>query len=418
VSDINASAWVSSGHRPMGFPEFVIVIASIMALNPLAMDMMLPALPNIGTAFHIEAANRPQMVLSTFLIGFGVGQFAMGPLSDRFGRRPVLLGGMTVYAIASLLAIAAPSFETLLLARALQGLGTSATRVIATSVVRDCYTGRRMASVMSLAMMVFIAVPVVAPSFGQAVMLLTQWRGIFIVLMLYGLLALIWSALRMPETLPVTARKSLAIRDVLGAYWQSVTNRQTLGYALAAGGVMGSMFAYVFSSQQVFTDVYKLGHYFPLAFAAIAFGVAVAAFLNARLVGRLGMRVMSHGALVGFVAIAGTMLFAAEMQMLPLALFMALSLLMMFAFGLMIANFTALAMEPHGHIAGTASSLFGSITTLLAIGIGVAIGQAYDGTLLPFSTGFFLCTLAALAVVLVTEKGKLFRPHHQPIESA
>jgi MFS transporter, DHA1 family, multidrug resistance protein len=418
VSDINASAWVSSGHRPMGFPEFVIVIASIMALNPLAMDMMLPALPNIGTAFHIEAANRPQMVLSTFLIGFGVGQFAMGPLSDRFGRRPVLLGGMTVYAIASLLAIAAPSFETLLLARALQGLGTSATRVIATSVVRDCYTGRRMASVMSLAMMVFIAVPVVAPSFGQAVMLLTQWRGIFIVLMLYGLLALIWSALRMPETLPVTARKSLAIRDVLGAYWQSVTNRQTLGYALAAGGVMGSMFAYVFSSQQVFTDVYKLGHYFPLAFAAIAFGVAVAAFLNARLVGRLGMRVMSHGALVGFVAIAGTMLFAAEMQMLPLALFMALSLLMMFAFGLMIANFTALAMEPHGHIAGTASSLFGSITTLLAIGIGVAIGQAYDGTLLPFSTGFFLWTLAALAVVLVTEKGKLFRPHHQPIESA
>jgi DHA1 family bicyclomycin/chloramphenicol resistance-like MFS transporter len=411
VSDINASAWVSSGHRPMGFPEFVIVIASIMALNPLAMDMMLPALPNIGAAFHVDAANRPQMVLSTFLIGFGVGQFAMGPLSDRFGRRPVLLGGMTVYAVASLLAIAAPSFETLLLARALQGLGTSATRVIATSIVRDCYVGRRMASVMSLAVMVFIAVPVVAPSFGQAVMLLTQWRGIFIVLMLYGLLALVWSAVRMPETLPVTERKSLAVRDVLGAYRQTVTHRQTLGYAVAAGGVQGSLFAYVFSSQQVFTDVYHLGHYFPLAFAAIAFGVAVAAFLNARLVGRLGMRVMSHSALVGFVAIAATMLVAAKMQMLPLALFMALSLLMMFAFGLMFANFTALAMEPHGHIAGTASSLYGSITTLLGIGVGIVIGQSYDGTLLPFSTGFFLCTLAALAVVLLTEKGRLFRPH-------
>jgi hypothetical protein len=143
VSDINANAWVSSGHRPMGFPEFVIVIASIMALNPLAMDMMLPALPNIASAFHIAVANRPQMVLSIFLVGFGVGQFVMGPLSDRFGRRPVLLVGMTVYCIASLLAIAAPSFETLLLARALQGLGTSATRVIATSIVRDCYAGRR-----------------------------------------------------------------------------------------------------------------------------------------------------------------------------------------------------------------------------------------------------------------------------------
>ena len=215
MTDINANVWVSSNHRPMGFPEFVVIIASIMALNPLAMDMMLPALPNIAQAFHITAANRPQAVLSTFMIGFGVGQFVMGPLSDRFGRRPVLLGGMVLYVIASLLAMSAPSFETVLLARALQGLGTAATRVIATSVVRDCYAGRRMASVMSLTMMVFIAVPVIAPSFGQAVMLLTQWRGIFIVLTLYGVLALIWSALRLPETLPMSERKSLAWRDVL-----------------------------------------------------------------------------------------------------------------------------------------------------------------------------------------------------------
>src|SRR5437879_2889500 len=239
----------------MGFPEFVIVIASIMALNPLAMDMMLPALPNIASTFDIISANRPQMVLSIFLVGFGVGQFVMGPLSDRFGRRPVLLGGMAVYCIASLLAIAAPSFETLLLARALQGVCTSATRVIATSIVRDCYAGRRMASVMSLAMMVFIAVPVIAPAFGQAVLMLTQWRGIFIVLMLYGVLALIWSALRMPETLPISERKSLAIRDVFGAFRQTVTNRQTLGYAVAAGGVQGSLFAFVSSSQQVFTEI-------------------------------------------------------------------------------------------------------------------------------------------------------------------
>jgi DHA1 family bicyclomycin/chloramphenicol resistance-like MFS transporter len=395
----------------MGFPEFVIVIASIMALNPLAMDMMLPALPNVGTAFHIAAANRPQMVLSIFLVGFGVGQFVMGPLSDRFGRRPILLGGMAVYCVASLLAIAAPSFETLLLARALQGVGTSATRVIATSIVRDCYAGRRMASVVSLAMMVFIAVPVIAPSFGQAVMLLTQWRGIFIVLMIYGVLALIWSAVRMPETLPVSERRSLKLGEVLGAFRQTITNRQTFGYALAAGGVQGTLFAYVFSSPQLFTEIYHLGHYFPLAFAAIAIGVAVAGFLNARLVGRLGMRMISHSALVGFVAIGGIMLVAAKLQMLPLAPFMALSALMMFAFGMMFSNFTALAMEPQGHIAGTASSLYGSITTLLAIGIGMAIGQDYDGTLLPFATGFFLCTLAALGVVLVVEKGRLFRSH-------
>ena len=409
MTDMNGDAWVSSTHRPMGFPEFVIVIASIMALNPLAMDMMLPALPNIGSTFQIVPANRPQEVLSTFLIGFGVGQFVMGPLSDRFGRRPVLLGGMTVYFVASVLAISAPSFETLLLARTLQGLGTSATRVIATSIVRDCYAGRRMASVMSLAMMVFIAVPVVAPSLGEVVMLLTQWRGIFVVLTLYGVLTLIWSALRMPETLP--EQKSLAVRDVLGAFRQTVTNRQTIGYALAAGGVQASLYGFVFSSEQVFTEIYALGNYFPLAFAAIAVGIAVAGFLNARFVGRVGMRVISHGALVGFVAVAGIMLLAAKAQILPLPLFMALAALMMFAFGLMFANFTALAMEPQGHIAGTASSLYGSITTLLGIGIGTVIGQDYDGTLLPFATGFFFCTVAALAVVLVVEKGRLFKPH-------
>jgi MFS transporter, DHA1 family, multidrug resistance protein len=409
MSEINAGALVSSRHRPMGFPEFVVIIASIMALNPLATDMMLPALPDIRSAFHIDAANRVQMVLSVFLTGFAAGQFVIGPLSDRFGRRPVLLGGMVVYCLASLLAVMAPSFEGLLLARALQGLGTSATRVIATSIVRDCYAGRRMASVMSLTMMVFIAVPVIAPSFGQAVMLLTAWRGIFVILMIYGVLALVWSGFRMPETLPEEKRKSLAIGQVLAAFRQTVTNRQTIGYALAAGGVQGSLFAFVFSAQQVFTEVYRLGYHFPVAFAAIAIGVAIAAFLNSMFVGRLGMRVISHGALLGFVAVAGAMLAGVALQMLPFPLFMALAAMMMFSFGLIFANFTSLAMEPQGHIAGTASSLYGSITTLLGIAIGSGIGQAYDGTLLPFATGFFLCTLASLTVVLVVERGRLFR---------
>jgi MFS transporter, DHA1 family, multidrug resistance protein len=411
LSDTGANAVAASGHRPMSFTEFVIVIASIMALNPLAMDIMLPALPNIAATFDVTSANRPQMVLSIFLVGFGLGQFVMGPLSDRFGRRPILLGGMTVYCIASLLAIAAPSFETLLLARALQGVCTSATRVIATSIVRDCYAGRRMASVISLAMMIFIAVPIVAPAFGQAVLLLAQWRGIFVVLMLYGVVTLIWSALRMPETLAPANRRSLAAGQVLDAFRQTVTNRQTLGYALVAGGVLGSLFAYIFIAQQVFNGIYQLGHYFPLAFAGVAVGTAIAGFVNSRLVGRLGMRVISHMALIGYIVIAAIMLAAAKLQMIPLPLFMVLSVLLMFAFGLMISNFTALAMEPQGHIAGTAASLYGSITTLLGIAVGATIGQDFDGTLVPFATGFLLCTLASLAVVLVVEKGRLFRPH-------
>jgi DHA1 family bicyclomycin/chloramphenicol resistance-like MFS transporter len=410
LTDTNANAWVSSTHRPMRFPEFVVIVASIIALNPLAMDMMLPALPNIGASFNISDGNYLQSVLSTFLLGFGAGQFVIGPLSDRFGRRPVLLIGMVLYGLASMLALFAPSFEALLLARALQGLGTAATRVIATSIVRDCYSGRRMASVMSLVMMIFVAVPIIAPSFGQAVMFLAQWRGIFIVLMAYGLFALLWSVLRLPETLPVSERKPLTVRQVVDSFRQTLTNRQTLGYALAAGGIQGVLFAYVFSSEQVFTEIYHLGHYFPLAFAAIAIGIAIAGFLNARFVGRLGMRVISHSALVVFALVAVAMLVAAWANALPLPLYMALSALALFTFGLMMSNFTALALEPQGHIAGTASSLFGSITTLLGIGIGVTLGQLYDGTLLPFALGSLIFTLAALVVVLVTERGRMFTP--------
>ena len=176
--------------------------------------------------------------------------------------------------------------------------------------------------------------------------------------------------MRLPETLAEEKRKSLAVRDVLGYFRETLTNRQTLGYALAAGCLIGTMFAYVFSAQQVFTEVYRLGQYFPLAFAAIALGVAVAGFVNARIVGKLGMRVISHAALCGFMAASLLMMIAARFDVLPLPLYMPLATLTMFTFGLMISNFTALAMEPLGHIAGTASSLYGSITTLIGIVIG------------------------------------------------
>jgi DHA1 family bicyclomycin/chloramphenicol resistance-like MFS transporter len=411
LADTNADALEVVRHRPMGFTEFVIVIATIMSLNPLAMDMMLPALPEIGSAFHIDLPNRLQMVLSTFLIGFGIGQFAIGPLSDSFGRRPVMLGGMVLYVAASLFAITTSSFEMLLVARALEGLGTAATRVIATSIVRDCYAGRRMASVVSLAMMVFIAVPVVAPSFGQAVMALVQWRGIFVVLTIYGIVTLFWSAARLPETLPASERKPFSAPAILDAFWKTLSDRQTLGYALSASGIFGALFGYVLCAQQIFTAVYGLGHYFPLAFAAIAASIAVAGFLNARLVGRLGMRMISHGALVLCFVVALSMFVAARTHLLPLPVFMILSALMMFAFGLMFANFTALALEPQRFNAGTASSLYGSITTLLGIGAGSVIGQSFDGTVTPFATGFVAFIFVSLVIVAITEKGRLFHAH-------
>jgi len=411
MTDTNANSWVSSAHRPMGFREFVAIVAAIMALNPLAMDLMLPALPDVASAFHIGNVNRAQAVLSVFLTGFGAGQFLIGPLSDRFGRRPVLLGGLVLYGVASLLAIIAPSFETLLLARALQGLSTAVARVIATSIIRDCYSGRRMASVVSLAMMIFISVPVIAPSFGQAIMLLAEWHGIFIVLFVYGVLMLIWTALRLPETLPLTERRSLALGEVAKNFLATVKNRQTFGYALAAGSAQGILFGYVLSSQQIFTGIYKLGYYFPLAFAASALGIAVAGFVNSRIVVRYGMRKISHAALIGQCLVALVMLVTALVGWLPLSLFMVLAVANMFGFGLIFPNFSALAMEPQGHIAGTASSLFGTITTLIGIAVGAAIGQYFNNTLVPLATGALVSSVLALIVVFVVEKGRLFTPH-------
>ena len=399
----------------MGFAEFVVVIAAIQALNPLAMDMMLPALPDIGAAFNIANANYLQTVLSAFLIGFGVGQFAIGPLSDHYGRRRVVLTGMVVYCAASLIAVTSQSFEMLLLARVLQGLGTSATRLIAPLIVRVLRSSRLMASLISLAKRVFILLPVLAPSIGQAVLMITHWRGIFISLMIYGVIALAWISLRLPETLPPANRRPISVAEIFSSYRQTLTNRQTFGYALAAGGIQAVMFAYIFSAQQIFTGIYGLGSYFPLAFAAIASGVAIAGFLNSRFVGRLGMRVISHGALIGFVLVSLTMLVTAKLDMLPLPLFMLLSALSLFSFGLIFANFTAIAMQPHGHIAGTASSLFGSITTLIGIAIGTPIGQHFDGTLTPLAAGFFLSTLGVLVVVLIVERGRLFRQVSRPV---
>src|SRR6185312_2906501 len=335
MTDTSADGWVSTAHRPMGFPEFVAIVASIMALNPFATDMMLPAMPDIRATFGIANPNHVQEVISVYLAGFGAGQFIMGPLSDRFGRRPILIAGMLLYSAASLLTVIAPSFELMLLARVLQGVGTSATRVIATSIVRDCYAGRRMASVMSLAMMIFIAVPVLAPSFGQAVMLFAEWRGIFMVLTVYGLLALLWSAIRLPETLPLAKRKPLTAANVFSAFRQTLTHRQTIGYALAAGGIQSVVFAYVFSSQQIFTEVYDLGEFFPLAFAAIAIGIAAAGFLNSRIVGRYGMRVISHSALMGSLLLAAITLLAAWQGWLSFPVYMVLAIGNMFAFGLM-----------------------------------------------------------------------------------
>ncbi|MGQ9368643.1 multidrug effflux MFS transporter [Azospirillum sp. ST 5-10] len=393
----------------IGFVEFVTLMALLMALTALSIDIMLVALPDIAGTYAVTSANNRQLVVTSYMLGFAAGQPVHGPLSDRFGRKPVLAVGLVVFAIGSVGAAFAPEFGWLLAARALQGLGAAAPRVVAIAVIRDRFAGRDMARVMSFVMMIFIIVPVLAPALGEAILHIGPWPWIFGVLFLAAALALGWSALRLPETRPPHDRMPLSGPALTAAFRRVVTTRRSLGYTVAAGFLFGSLLAYVGSAQQVFVDVYGLGDLFPIVFGAIAAAMAAASLTNAKLVGRLGMRRVSHAALIGYVAICAVLALAGFPEDLPLIPFCGFLAATFFAFGLIAPNFNALAMEPLGHVAGMASSFIGFYTTGSAALLGWAIGHAFDGTVRPLTMGIALCGLLTLVAVLVTERGRLLQ---------
>jgi DHA1 family bicyclomycin/chloramphenicol resistance-like MFS transporter len=396
----------------LGFRQFVALIAALMATNALAVDSMLPALGQIGASLGLEAANQRQWVVTAYLLGFGAAQIIYGTLADRYGRKPVVLVALAVYVAASLAAASARSFEMMMIARLVQGLGAAGTRVLAVSIVRDRFEGRRMARVMSLSFLVFLGVPILAPSLGQLIMQVAPWPAIFIGLAIYAAIIMIWITCKLPETLHEQDRRPIVIQSILNAARITLSNRLSLGYTLALTLVMGGMFGFINSAQQLFTDVFHQARLFPLIFAAIAGAIAVASLLNARLVGRIGSRNISHGALLGFVIIAAIHAIVAATGHETIWHFVILQAMMMFCFGLMVGNFGAMAMEPLGRIAGSAASIQGFVSTVAAASVGFFIGQNFDGTAAPLTLGFSLCSLAALAVVLWAEGGRLFHARH------
>jgi MFS transporter, DHA1 family, multidrug resistance protein len=406
----DAADYVSPRHLPMRFAEFVMVTAGLMALIALATSTMLALLAEIGKTFGVEIT-ATQSVLTAFFIGFSVGQFLIGPVSDRFGRRPILLGGVTLYLVATALCIFAQSFETLLIARFMQGLGVAAPRVITVSVVRDCYSGRRMASVMSLAMTALMVIPVVAPAFGQLVVLALPWRWIFVFLGLYGLAVMVWMYLRLPETLAPENKRSLQPLSILSAARQALTTRQSLGYMLATGCAQGFLLATLYAAPQVMGELLGMGHYFTIAFGIVAAAMSFGQFLNSRLVGRFGMRLLSHSMIVVGTLASILLLVLARADAVGIVSYTLFMCLCNALFMAASSNFNALAMEPQGRIAGTASSLFGSMTTMLQAMIAHTIGQAYDGSMIPLAGGMAACGIAIIVIAAITERGKLFGRH-------
>ncbi|HZV85230.1 MAG TPA: multidrug effflux MFS transporter [Brevundimonas sp.] len=391
-----------------GFPEFVALIAMMMALNALAIDSMLPALPAIGEALGVSAENDRQWVITAYLLGFGVTQIVYGPLADRYGRKPVLMVGLSLYVVFSVLAALSPSFELLIAARVGTGVGAAALRVLAVSIVRDRYSGRTMARVMSLSFLVFLGVPILAPTLGQAVLMVAPWPWVFGVLALAGAAFMIWALIRLPETLAPENRMPIRVARVASAFREALTNRQSIGYTLAMTAIAGALFGFINSSQQIFFDVFDAAHLFTTVFGAVAGGIAVASLLNARLVERLGSRLISHTALVGFIVMSAVHAGVALSGHETIWTFAVLQALTMFCFGFIAGNFGAMAMEPMGHIAGTASSAQGFISTTGGALLGFAIGQQFDGSAAPMTVGFVVLGVGALLCVLLAERGRLF----------
>ena len=399
---------VRGPHEGLGFRAFVGVIAALMATNALAVDAMLPALGRIGASLGLAAANERQWVVTSYLLGFGAAHIVYGTLADRYGRKKMVYVALGIYIVASLGAACARSFETMILARVVEGIGAAGTRVLAVSIVRDCYAGRRMARVMSLSLLVFLGVPVLAPSVGQVIMLFAPWPWIFV--FLAGFAAVVWVVIawRLPETLHEADKRPIAFSGILQAARAIFSARVSVGYTLALSLVVGGMFGFINAAQQVFTDVFHQPRLFTVIFALIAGGIAVASVVNARLVDRLGSRKISHTAMLAFLVVAGLHFVVAVTGHDTVWRFAGLQVCMMFCFGLMIGNFGAMAMEPLGHIAGSAASIQGFFSTLLAAVIGFGIGQQFDGTVVPLTAGFLACGLVALGVVLWAERGRLF----------
>lgn len=386
--------------------ELVAMVAAMAALNALSIDVMLPALPDIQRDFGFSSDNDRQLVIIAYVALFGVAQLVYGPLADAYGRRVVLLGALILFVIGTLLCVVAPSFELFLAARALQGLGAAATRVIGTTVVRDLVEGRRMAQVMSMAMTVFMIVPIVAPGVGQLILFVAPWRWIFGALLFYSIGLLIWLWLRLPETLRPENTTPFRPRAIASAYLSVLRERQAFGYIMATTFISACLFSYITSSEQIYVETFELGAAFPLAFASVAIAMSIGTFVNSRIVVLHGMRRISHTMTLAFTALAASIAILAALNMASFWVFLACLALTFSLFGLIASNFNALSMEPVGRVAGSASALFGAMTASGGALLGGVIARAYDGTVLPFAVGLTLAGAAALASIVWTERGR------------
>jgi len=407
------------GVKRPGTREMTAMLAALMGLNSFAIDAMIPALPAIGRSLHVMQENERQLVVIAYFLGFASTQLVWGPLADRFGRKPVLAAGITLYALFAVLCALSGSFPLLIASRLCMGASAAVTRVLVVAMVRDLFEREAMARVMSLVFMVFMLMPVLAPNIGIAILLFAPWQAIFAALAIYALVMLVWSGIRLPETLHPEYRRSLRLRDMAGAVLETVREPLSRGYTLALTVSFGALVAYIASIQQIVFDAFHKPQLIGLVFAAIAAPMALASWTNSRVVGRFGLRRVGHAASAAFTLIAFAHLAVALTGNETLLSFIVLQALTMCAFAFTSSNLSTLAMEHMAPIAGTASSVQGMLGTVGAAIIGFLIGRAFDGTVVPYLIGTALCAVGGFIGVILTEPRHLFaRLRVEPDEAA
>lgn len=382
--------------RRLSLPEFTAMLAMLFATVAFSIDAMLPGLPQIAAELTPRDVNRAQLVISTFVLGMGVGTAVAGPISDAYGRRGTIIGGFVLYITGALLAHFAPTMELLLAARLLQGLGSAGPRIVGLAMVRDLYAGRDMARVSSFVMMVFMIVPALAPSVGALIMGYAGWRAIFIAFMIFAVTSCAWLLIRQPETLPVAARRPLSVRMLWDGTREVLRDRTTMICTLVMTLAFGQMMGLLSSIQQLYADTYDQAANFPKWFGLSAILSSSASLVNAKLVMRLGMVRMvrsSLGVMTVFTAIMAAIIGSGQLGGWPaFAAFFLWATSIFFMAGLIFGNLNAIAMQNMGHLAGMTASVMMGASTVLAVVIAAPVGLAFNGTALPVMIGAIVCS--------------------------
>lgn len=397
-----------SAKRPFGERELIILMASLMSLQAFGIDSMLPALDDMAAELG-AGGNDQQYIIGAYFLGSGFGAFLPGAFADRFGRRPVLFFGLISYLVFSLACVFVTNFEVMLGIRLAQGMSCAGLSIVPTAIIRDRVGGDKMARMMSLVIMVFLAVPILAPGIGQLILMFAEWRAIFGLMASIAVLVTIWVWLRLPESLTQENVQDLDVKTILRNMGMSLSNRVSIGYVLGSSLVFGSLFGFLMSSEQLIRVTFGMGDYFAVIFGGAVLGMVVSSFTNSRIVERFGARRVGHSALLGFLVVSALQVLSASQEAQPLWQFVTLLSLNMTALGFVGANFSSIAMQPFEQIAGAASSAHASLRMITGAVLGAIIGQAFDGTAFPLGIAMTTCAVLALLMVLYSERGKLFR---------